>query len=63
MPLQWNTCRGKLLKRSGISPKEKKNVLQSTEMKTVEDIKIIVTSDREMQNLEFAQLALYLALV
>jgi hypothetical protein len=32
-------------------------------MKTVEDIKIIVTSDREMQNLEFAQLALYLALV
>lgn len=48
--------------RSGINPSERKK-LQSTEMKVAEDVKSMMTSDREIKNMEFAQLDLCLASV
>ena len=56
MPKLWNICQGKLL--TG-----KISLLQSTKMKKgVEDLKTALTSDMEMQSLEFAQLVSCLAL-
>jgi hypothetical protein len=55
MPEPWNTCQGKLLTGNGPSPGER-SLLQSTKMKGVGDLKSTLTSDMEMQSLEFAQL-------
>ena len=63
MPESWDTCQGELLTGSGTSPRER-SVLQSTkEVKGVGDLKSALTSDMEMQSLEFAQLVFGLALV
>lgn len=40
----WDTCRGKLLPGSGTSPGER-NLLQSTQLKGVGDLKSPLTSD------------------
>ena len=47
--------------RSGTSPRER-SVLQSTKLKGVGDLRSILTSDMEMQSLEFAQPVFSLAL-
>ena len=57
-----DTFQGKLLAGSGTSPRER-NVLQSTKLKGVGDLKSILTSDMEIQSLELAQLVFGLALV
>jgi hypothetical protein len=53
----WDCCRGKLLTRSRTIPRER-NVPQSTKLKGVGDLKTVLTSDKEMRSLEFAQLSL-----
>lgn len=62
MPEPWDTFWGKLLPENGTSPRER-SVLQSTELKGVGDLKSVLTSDMEMQSLEFSQLGFGLALV
>ena len=62
MPESWGTCQGELLTGSGTSPRER-SVLQSTKLKGIGDLKSALTSDVEMQSLEFAQLVFGLALV
>jgi hypothetical protein len=52
-PELWDTCRGELLIGSGNSIRER-SVLQSIKMKGVGDLKSVLTSDMERQNLEFA---------
>ena len=56
----WNTCWGKLLTGSWNSPREQCS-LQSTKMKGVRDLKSALTSDMDIQNLEFIQLVSCLA--
>jgi hypothetical protein len=51
-----------MLTGNGNSPGEK-SLLQSTAMKGVGDLKSVLTSDMEMQDLEFVQLAFGLAFV
>ena len=55
IPEQWHTWRGELLTGSRTSPQEV-SVLQSTKMKGVGKHKGALTSDMEMQSLEFAQM-------
>jgi len=62
MPELWDTCQGELLRGSGTSPRER-SVLQSTKLKGVRYLKSMLTSDGEMQNLEFAQLVCKFALI
>ena len=47
----------------GVEPAQEREVLQSTKLKGVGDLKNALTSDMEMQSLEFAQLVFSLALV
>jgi hypothetical protein len=47
-------CPGELLTGSGTSPRER-SMLQSTELKGIGDLKSVLTLDREMQRLGFAQ--------
>jgi hypothetical protein len=53
----------KLLTGSGTSLREKENVLQSTKMKRIGDLKNTLTSSMEMQSLESAQTVFSLALI
>jgi hypothetical protein len=62
MPTTWDTYWGKLLTGCGKSPRERP-VLQSTKIKGLGDLKSALTSDMEVQSLEFAQLDFGLALV
>ena len=48
-----------LLSGNGINPR-KRSALQSQKMKEIRDLKSILTSNMEKQNLEFAQLFIYL---
>ena len=61
-PELWDTCRGELLTGSGSGPRDR-CVLQSTKLKGVEDLKSTLTSDKDMQNFQFAQLVFGLVLV
>jgi hypothetical protein len=63
MPEPWDTCQGELLTREWNQPKSKRYLLQSTELERIGDLKTILTSNTEMQILEFAQLGFCLALV
>ena len=62
MPDPRDSCQGKLLTGSQTSPRER-SVLQSTKLKGVGDLKTALTSDMEMQSMEFAQLDFSLDLV
>ena len=57
-----DTCSEKLLIENGTRPRQR-SVLQPTKLNGVRDLKSILTSDMEMQSLEFAQLVFVLALV
>ena len=57
-----DSCQKEMLTGSGTSPRER-NMMQSTKLKGVGDLKNILSSDMEMQNLEFAQLVFGLSLV
>ena len=61
-PELWDTCRGELLIGSGNSIRER-SVLQSIKMKGVGDLKSVLTSDIEIQHLEFVLLVFGFALV
>ena len=50
-----DTCSEKLLMENGTRPRQR-SVLQPTKLNGVRDLKSILTSDMEMQTLEFAQL-------
>jgi hypothetical protein len=50
----WDFCRERQLAGNGNSPRE--NVLQSTKLKGVGDLKSTLTSDMEIQRWEFARL-------
>lgn len=62
MSESWETCQGKLHKGCGTSSGAR-SVLQSIKLKGVRDLKSTLTSDMEMQSLEFALLVLGLVLV
>jgi hypothetical protein len=62
MPELWDTCQGELLTDSGTGPRER-SVLQSTKLKGIRELKSALTSDMEMQSLEFTQMVFSLALV
>ncbi|CAO2634474.1 hypothetical protein LEMLEM_LOCUS22679 [Lemmus lemmus] len=62
MPEPWDTCRGELLTESGTSTRER-SVLLSTKLNRIGGLKSILTSDMEMQSLEFDQLVFGLVLV
>ena len=53
IPKLWDTCQEELLTGSEISPRER-SVLQSTKLNGGGDVESIMTSDMEMQSLEFA---------
>ena len=53
---------GYLSRKNGTRPRER-NVLQTTKLNIVEDLKSFLASDMEMQSLEFAQLVFSLAFV
>ena len=57
----WDFCRERQLAGNGNSPRE--NVLQSTKLKGVGDLKSTLTSDMEIRSLKFAKLVLCLGLV
>ena len=61
MPELWDIYHRKLLTGSETSPRER-SVLQSTKLKGAGDLKSTLTSDMEMQSLEFAQMLFSLAL-
>ncbi|EGW10137.1 hypothetical protein I79_024307 [Cricetulus griseus] len=61
MPESWGTCPGKLL--TGVEPVQERSVLQSMKLKGVGDLKSILTTDTEMQSLEFTQLIFGLSLI
>ena len=61
IPELWDTYIGKLV-TSGTSPR-KMSLLQSTKIKGVGDLKRALTSDTEIQSLDFAQLVFCLASV
>jgi hypothetical protein len=61
MPEPRDTCRRKLLTGSGTSPGEK-FVALNKDKKGVGDLKTALTSDMEIQSLEFAQLVSCFAL-
>ena len=61
MPKSWDNCRGKLLTGNGTSPR-RRNMLESTKLNRIGDLKNILTSDMEIQSLEFAQQVFSLAL-
>lgn len=62
MPKPWDTCQGELVTGSVTNTKEK-SMLQSTKLKGFGDLKNALTSNTDMQNLEFVQLVLSLALI
>lgn len=62
MPETWDTCHKKLLTQCGTSPSER-NVLHSTKLNGVEDMKSALIICIEMQNSEFAQLVFSLTLI
>ena len=62
MPKSRDTCQEELHTACGTSPRSR-SVLQSEKLKGVGDLKITLTSDMEMQNLEFVLLISGLALV
>ena len=49
------TCQGELLSESGTSPGER-SMLQSAKLKRVGDLKMVLTSDMEIQSLKFSRL-------
>ena len=55
IPESWDTCQEELLTGCGTNLRER-NVLQTTKLKIVGDLKSTLTTDVEMQNLEFALL-------
>jgi hypothetical protein len=55
MPEPCDSCRAKLLMGNGTSLSES-SFFQLTKMKGVGDLKSALTSDTEMQSLDFAQL-------
>jgi len=61
MPELWDTCQGMLLTGSGTSPGEKFVAVNKDE-KGGGDLKAALTSDMEMQSLEFTHLVFCLAL-
>ena len=61
MPELWGTCPGELLTVSGNSPRDR-SMLQFN-WNGFGDLKSILTSDMEMQSLEFAQLVFDIILV
>lgn len=55
IPESWDACQEELLTGSGTNLRER-NVLQTTKLKIVGDLKSTLTTDVEMQRVEFAQL-------
>ena len=62
MPEQWDTSQGELLTASWTSSRERRT-LQPTKLNRVGDLKSVLTSDMEMQSLEFVQRVFDLALI
>ena len=52
MPEPWDTCQGEMLTGSGNSPRERSMLVHKDERNWISAL----TSDMEMQSLEFAQL-------